>query len=306
MAGQDPGPAGQPHETGVPASAPDLPRVVIITGMSGAGRRTTAHVMEDLGWFVVDNLPPVMLPELVNTLARSGSGRIAVGLDVRSRDMFDQLPLVFSHLDAAGIHPEILFLEASDQAIVQRQESNRRPLPLQGSGSLMDGITRERRMLGDLRASADLVIDTSNLTVHQLGQRVTYIYGGQESDKLRVQVMSFGFKNGVPLDADLVFDVRFLPNPYWVPELRPQTGLSAEVSQYVLAQPAAVDFLDHLDALIGTMQPGYLREGKRQVTIAIGCTGGKHRSTAISEALAARLRTHGVAVSVLHRDLGRE
>lgn len=287
-------------------SLPKHPRTVIITGLSGAGRRTCAHAMEDLGWFVVDNLPPSMLPQLIGTANNSGFTRLAVGLDVRSRDMFEQLPMVFTQLEADGISPEIVFLEASDEVIVRRQESSRRRLPLQGDGRLMEGIIKERRMLSDLRASADMVIETSNLNVHQLTARVAHIYGGDVADTLRVQVMSFGFKNGVPLDADLVFDVRFLPNPHWVPELRPQTGLSKEVSNYVLEQPGAEEFLTTLDHLFEVVTPGYLREGKPQVTLAIGCTGGKHRSTAISEALAGRLRHRGMQVSVLHRDLGLE
>ena len=272
---------------------PKAPRTVIITGMSGAGRRTCAHAMEDLGWFVVDNLPPSMLPELIGTANDSGLNRLAVGLDVRGREMFDQLPAVFSRLRERGISPEICFLEASDEAIVRRQESSRRPLPLQGDGRLLVGIEKERRMLSDLRASADLVIDTSRLNVHQLAARVAHAYGGDEAGTLRVQVMSFGFKNGVPLDADFVFDVRFLPNPHWVPELRPQTGLSEAVSGYVLAQDGATEFLDDLQSMFRIVAPGYLREGKRH-------------STAMTEAAAARLRADGMQVSVLHRDLGLE
>jgi len=264
------------------------------------------HAMEDLGWFVVDNLPPSLLDDLVETAARSNLMQIAVGLDVRSRTMFDQLPGVLDQLGKAGIVPEILFLEASDEAIVRRQESNRRPLPMQGGGTLLEGIAKERRMMSDLRASADIVLHTSNLNVHQLSERVAHILGSESTVGPSVQVMSFGFKNGVPLDADLVFDVRFLPNPHWIPELRPMTGLSTKVSEYVLSQPGAQEYLDQLESLFVTMQPGYLREGKRQVTLAIGCTGGKHRSTAISEALAARLRARGIPVSVMHRDLGME
>lgn len=284
----------------------ELPRTVIITGLSGAGRRTAAHAMEDLGWFVVDNLPPAMLPQLIQTASSGGLTRLAVGLDVRSREMFEQLPAIFSQLDARHVHPEICFLEASDETIIKRQESSRRPLPLQGDGTLSEALLKERRMLRDLRAAADVVIDTSTLNVHQLRARIGHLYGGQDADGIRVQVMSFGFKNGIPLDADVVFDVRFLPNPYWVPELRPKTGLSAEVSQYVLSQPGAEEFLDQLDNFVDIVEPGYLTEGKRLVTIAIGCTGGKHRSTCISEAFADRLRRRGTVVSVLHRDLGLE
>lgn len=285
---------------------PALPlRVVVITGMSGAGRRTASHALEDHGWYVVDNLPPVMLPQLL-TIARSVHfDKVAVVLDVRSRSLFDQLPAAFDELLAADIRPEILFLEATDAVIVRRQESVRRPHPLQEDGRLLDGISRERRMLAALRAAADMVIDTSNLNVHQLAARVIHAYSG-DGDDLRMTVMSFGFKNGLPIDADLVMDVRFLPNPHWVPELRPQTGLSQAVSDYVLAQPGAGDFLDELDSLLGTMTAGFLREEKRLVTLAIGCTGGKHRSTAMTEEVARRLRARGVATQVLHRDLGLE
>ncbi len=285
---------------------PALPlRVVVITGMSGAGRRTASHALEDHGWYVVDNLPPVMLPQLL-TIARSVHfDKVAVVLDVRSRSLFDQLPAAFDELLAADIRPEILFLEATDAVIVRRQESVRRPHPLQEDGRLLDGISRERRMLAALRAAADMVIDTSNLNVHQLAARVIHAYSG-DGDDLRMTVMSFGFKNGLPIDADLVMDVRFLPNPHWVPELRPQTGLSQAVSDYVLAQPGAGEFLDELDSLLGTMTAGFLREEKRLVTLAIGCTGGKHRSTAMTEEVARRLRARGVATQVLHRDLGLE
>lgn len=287
-------------------SSADQPRTVIITGLSGAGRRTAAHAMEDLGWFVVDNLPPVMLPQLIQTAGDGGQSRLAVGLDVRSREMFEQLPFVFTELDRQDVHPEICFLEASDDTIIRRQESSRRPLPLQGDGTLAEALLKERRMMADLRAAADVVIDTSSLNVHQLRARIGHIYGSPDSDDVSVQVMSFGFKNGVPRDADMVFDVRFLPNPHWVPELRPKTGLSQDVAQYVLNQPGAADFLDSLEQIFRTVADGYLREGKRLVTIAIGCTGGKHRSTSMSEAFADRLRRQGTSVSVLHRDLGLE
>ncbi len=282
------------------------PWVVIVTGMSGAGRRTAMHALEDLGWFVVDNLPPSMLPQLIETSRQGGQSKVAVGLDVRSREMFERLPLVLAQLEAQGIRKEICFLEANDEAIVRRQESSRRPLPLQGGGSIIQAIAKERRMMRNLRADADVVIDTSSLTVHQLNARIRHIYGETEDQSTRFQIMSFGFKNGVPVDSDMVFDVRFLPNPHWVPRLRPQTGLSEDVASYVLSQPGAAEFLDQLTGLIDTIEPGYAREGKRQATIAIGCTGGKHRSTAISEAFAERLRAKGMQVSVLHRDLGRE
>ena len=289
--------------------APDAPaplRLVVVTGMSGAGRSTAADNLEDLGWYVVDNLPPNVLPEVCHQARSNGISRLAVVLDVRTRSFFDQLAAMFTELGRTGTLPEILFLEAADDIIVRRQESVRRPHPLQGDGRLLDGITRERELLATLRAAADLVVDTSSLNVHQLGSRVRSAYGGDDSDRLRVTLLSFGFKNGVPVDADMVVDVRFLPNPHWVPELRPQTGLSKPVSEYVLGQDGVEPFLEHLQRLLDVVAVGYLREGKRFVTIAIGCTGGKHRSTAMAEELARRLRLEGRPTTVLHRDLGRE
>ena len=281
-------------------------RLVIVTGMSGAGRRTAAHALEDLGWYVVDNLPPVMLSRLHDTVLAEGITRLAVVLDVRGRTLFEELPGVFAELEMAGTMPEILFVEASNDVIVARQESSRRPHPLQGDGRLLDGIRRERELLATLRAAADLVIDTSRMNVHQLAARVSHAYAGETSDRLRVTIMSFGFKNGLPVDADMVIDVRFLPNPHWVPELRPQTGLSAPVSEYVLRQPAAGPFLEQLQSLMMTVAEGYLTEGKRFATVAIGCTGGKHRSTAMSEEFGRRLRDIGMPTKVLHRDVGKE
>ena len=278
--------------------------IVIITGLSGAGRRTAAHTMEDLGWYVVDNLPPALLPALVDHL---GVGeRIAVVVDVRSRVEFEEIPSAFAELKARGYQVTVMFIEAADDVIVQRQESNRRPLPLQYDGRLLDGILRERRLLADLRASADIVVDTSRLSARQLASRISNHFGTDATDKLSVALMSFGFKNGLPVDADIVFDVRFLPNPYWVPELRPKTGLSPDVADYVLSQDAAGDFQEQMLGVIETAAHGYLIEGKRQVTVAIGCTGGKHRSTAMTEELASRLRERDYGVSVLHRDLGKE
>ena len=279
---------------------------MVVTGMSGAGRSTAANALEDLGWYVVDNLPPTVLPEVCTQAKENGIHRLAVVLDVRTRSFFEQLPTMFTELAAAGTMPEILFLEAADDVIVRRQESVRRPHPLQGDGRLLDGITRERETIATLRAAADLVIDTSSINIHQLSSRVTHAYGDAADDALRVTVVSFGFKNGIPVDADLVVDVRFLPNPHWVPELRPQTGLSAPVRDYVLAQDGAAEFLQRLQELLQVTTKGYLTEGKRFVTVAIGCTGGKHRSTAMAEEFGRRLREVGMATKVLHRDVGRE
>jgi UPF0042 nucleotide-binding protein len=279
---------------------------VVVTGMSGAGRSTAANALEDLGWYVVDNLPPTVLPEVCTQARENGIHRLAVVLDVRTRSFFEQLPTMFTELTAAGTLPEILFLEATDDVIVRRQESVRRPHPLQGDGRLLDGITRERQTLATLRAAADLVIDTSSINIHQLSSRVAHAYGDASDDQLRVTVVSFGFKNGIPVDADLVVDVRFLPNPHWVPELRPQTGLSTPVRDYVLGQAGAEEFLQRLQELLQVTAKGYVNEGKRFATVAIGCTGGKHRSTAMAEEFGRRLRDAGMATKVLHRDVGRE
>jgi RNase adapter protein RapZ len=281
-------------------------RLVVVTGLSGAGRSTAAHSLEDLGWYVIDNLPPSLLVEVCAQARQIELTRVAVVLDVRTRKFFEQLPTMFSDLAALGMLPEIRFLEATDDIIVRRQESVRRPHPLQGDGRLMDGIIRERETLATLRAAADLVIDTSSLNIHQLRSRVSHAYGGTSDDQLRVTLLSFGFKNGLPIDADMVFDVRFLPNPHWVPELRPQTGLSRPVSDYVLSQAGAEPFLDAVQQVLESVSKGYVREGKRFVTIGIGCTGGKHRSSAMAEELAHRLRATGLPTTVLHRDLGRE
>lgn len=281
-------------------------RFLAITGMSGAGRRTAAHTLEDLGWYVVDNLPPTMLPELLATVQAAGFTRVAAVLDVRTRSEFDEIPAAFDALSAQGVLPQILYLEASDAVIVRRQESVRRPHPLQGEGPLLDGIHRERDMLAVLRAAADMVVDTSDLNVHQLASRVAYAFNTTDDRELKLTIMSFGFKNGITIDADMVFDVRFLPNPHWVPELRPQTGLSHSVSTYVLSFGAAEAWLAALEDMLDALMPGYMREGKRLATLAIGCTGGKHRSVAMAEELARRLRARDIAVHVVHRDLGLE
>lgn len=288
------------------SQAKDSRRLVIVTGMAGAGRRTAAHALEDLGWYVVDNLPPVMLPQLYEHCCAKGIGNIGVILDVRGRKLFEELPWVFNELEEAGQMPEVLFVEASEETIVKRQESVRRPHPLQDDGRLLDGVRQEKQMLSTLRAAADLVIDTTSMNVHQLKSRVSHAYGGDEGDQLRLTVMSFGFKNGLPIDADMVVDVRFLPNPHWVPELRAHTGLTRPVREYVLTQPSAGPFLQQLQSLMVTVAEGYLQEGKRFATLAIGCTGGKHRSTAMAEEIGRRLRELGMPTRVLHRDVGLE
>ena len=280
--------------------------ILVVSGMSGAGRSTTSDVLEDLGWFVVENLPAPLLGNLVQLVEDHPQTRLAVAVDVRSRAFFTAMTAVLDELHSAGARPQVLFLEASDEALVRRFESVRRPHPLQGSGRVLDGIRRERAMLADLRGDADLVVDTSMLNVHQLAAKIATAFGREEAATLRATVVSFGFKYGIPVDADLVVDMRFLPNPHWVPELRPHTGLDPEVSDYVLRQPQAARFLDAYAGVLGVVIPGYLAEGKRYVTLAVGCTGGKHRSIAMAEEIGRRLRRQDVTTLVVHRDLGRE
>ena len=291
-----------------PTTPPSL-QLVVVTGLSGAGRSTAAKCLEDLGWFVVDNLPPSLLPTMVDLGSRSQGavGRIAVVVDVRSRAFSSDLRTALDEIEKRGVQPRVLFLEAGDDALVRRFESVRRPHPLQGDGRLVDGILRERGLLRDLRGSADLVLDTSVLNVHELRGKVAAAFG-DAADEVRLQltVLSFGFKYGLPVDADLVADVRFLPNPHWVPELRPHTGKDAAVRDYVLAQAGATEFLDRYEGLLQLVFDGYEREGKRYALVAVGCTGGKHRSVAMTEQLADRLARDGVEVRVVHRDLGRE
>jgi RNase adapter protein RapZ len=289
---------------------PVRPELVIVTGMSGAGRTTTANVLEDSGWYVVDNLPPLLLVSLTDLAGeasrRDDLPRIAAVVDVRARGFFAHLRTAMDELRANGWRPNLVFLDATDEAIVRRFESVRRPHPLQADGRLLDGITRERTMLADLRAEADVVIDTSGLNVHQLAKKVHTVFADERGPKVRVAVMSFGFKYGVPLDADFVFDMRFLPNPYWIPELRNFTGQDAAVADYVLGQPGAPEFIERVIALMEPVTAGYLREGRRYVTLAVGCTGGKHRSVAVAEALRDRLSSEDIGTFVVHRDLGQE
>ncbi|HET7327269.1 MAG TPA: RNase adapter RapZ [Nocardioidaceae bacterium] len=288
-------------------SHPPSDELVVVTGMTGAGRSTAAKVLEDVGYFVTDNIPPQIVPEVVRLIrGESGDPRIAVVVDVRSRWFFTALQGMLEELSTSGHRARLLFLEASDEVLVRRQEAARRPHPLQGSGRLLDGIEREREMLRDLRGAADVLIDTTNINVHQMAERVVNAFSQADAAKLTATVLSFGFKYGIPVDADMVVDMRFLPNPHWVPELRPRSGLDAAVGDYVLDQPGAVAFLDSYEDLLRTMTPGYVREGKRFVTIAVGCTGGKHRSVSMAEALAQRLRRSGIETLVVHRDLGRE
>jgi UPF0042 nucleotide-binding protein len=282
--------------------------VVLVTGLSGAGRGTAAKVLEDLGWYVADNLPPELIARMVELGLAAGSiTQLAVVMDVRSHGFTGDLDWVRKDLATRNIAPRVLFMEASDDILVRRYEQNRRSHPLQGNHTLAEGIGAERAMLAPVRASADLVIDTSKMSVPALREKIERVFGGETVAQTSVTVESFGYKYGLPMDADTVMDVRFLPNPHWVDELRPQTGQHPAVRDYVLGQPGAAEFLDTYHRLLGLVLEGYHREGKRYMTVAIGCTGGKHRSVAMAEALAARLEGGDrLTVRVLHRDLGRE
>ncbi|MFY9642973.1 MAG: RNase adapter RapZ [Rhodomicrobium sp.] len=281
---------------------------VLVTGMSGAGRSTAAKALEDLGWFVIDNLPPGLLFSLAEEAGRVNlaAGKVAAVVDVRSLAFTSDLNAAIEELDARGMGVQVLFLEANDDALICRFENVRRPHPLQADGRLADGIERERDILREVRANADLVIDTSKLNVHELREKIVSCFAGGQRPGLMMSVVSFGYKNGLPADADLVVDCRFLTNPHWVPELRPLSGLDAPVREYVLGQPGAKEFLDGYAELLGVVAEGYSREGKTYATLAVGCTGGKHRSVAIAEELGNRLRERGIEVQVNHRDVGRE
>jgi UPF0042 nucleotide-binding protein len=284
--------------------------LLILTGMSGAGRSTVAHSLEDLGWYVVDNLPPSLLPALAKQSNVGELPALAVVVDVRGGKFFDDLNAALANLKNDGIHFRLLFLDASDQSLVARFESTRRPHPLQGGDRISDGIDRERAKLHELRESADVVIDTSNLNVHQLAKRTSEIFAEGMIEGVRLNILSFGYKYGIPVDADLVLDCRFIPNPHWVPELRPLTGLDEKVYLTVLTSDGVEDFIKSYVSVLMQMVPGYLREGKRFVTIAVGCTGGKHRSVSIAREIARQLTEHSSTVEIsahaTHRDVGRE
>ncbi|MGN8246191.1 RNase adapter RapZ [Cellulomonas soli] len=311
----EPAPLSVPHgipalEASTPGPRNEEPEVLVITGMSGAGRTRAAAVLEDLGWYVVDNLPAQMLTHLVGMLtsgaAGAGAQRLAAVVDVRGREFFADLAQVLTALRASGVQYRVLFLDASDEVLVRRYEQVRRPHPLQGDGRILDGIGAERALLEEIRQRADLLIDTSTLNVHDLAREVRAAIARPADDALRVSVVSFGFKYGIPLDADHVVDVRFLANPYWVTELRHLTGRDAPVRDYVLGLPGARTFVERYVEALEPVLAGYVHEEKRYVTIAVGCTGGKHRSVAISEAIGRRLVALGHSVTVAARDLGRE
>ena len=285
--------------------------VLVITGMSGAGKSTVSHALEDLGWYVVDNLPPAMIANLCE-MASQNTNAIAVVIDVRGGEFFDNLTKSLSDLAERNINRRILFVDASDESLVRRFESTRRPHPLQGPDRILDGITKERIQLQEVRSAADYVIDSSALNIHQLEAKIDQIFSTASDLDLRVNILSFGYKYGIPVDADLVMDCRFIANPHWIPELRPLTGLDKPVSDNVLASKNVQDFLEKYQSLFETMAVGFTQEGRKYLTLAIGCTGGKHRSVAISEELARRfaqsepVNGKRISAQAVHRDLGRE
>ncbi|WFE61501.1 RNase adapter RapZ [Micromonospora sp. WMMD712] len=282
--------------------------LVVVTGVSGGGRSTVARALENVGYYVVDNLPQALMLDMAELAVKAGGAarRTAMVLDVRSRAFSTDLAGAIRELKDRGFSPRVVFVDADDEVLIRRFESVRRSHPLQGDGRLADGIAVERGLLEEARDQADVIIDTSHLNVNQLRRRIEELFGGEDARRLRITVLSFGFKYGLPPDADFVLDARFLPNPYWVPELREHTGREGAVSAYVLGQEGADAFVGTYADLVNATTTGFAREGKRYLTVAVGCTGGKHRSVAIAEELAARLRHAGLAANAQHRDLGRE
>jgi UPF0042 nucleotide-binding protein len=282
--------------------------LVVVTGLSGGGRSTVARALENVDFYVVDNLPQALMLDMAQLAYEAGGAaqRTAMVLDVRSRAFSTDLAGAIRALKERGFNPRVIFVDADDDVLVRRFESVRRSHPLQGDGRLADGIAAERKLLEEARDLADVIIDTSHLNVNQLRRRVEELFSGAEARRLRVTVLSFGFKYGLPVDADFVCDARWLPNPFWVPDLRDHTGLEQSVSSYVLGQEGADDFVGTYAHLIGATAAGFEREGKRYLTVAVGCTGGKHRSVALAEELAGRLRDARLSAYASHRDLGRE
>jgi len=290
-----------------PTGGSSSPGFTIITGLSGAGRSEAAHSLEDLGFFVVDNLPPALLPKMAELGAREGGpARIAIVVDARGGVFFGELSKALDELKQLNIAYRIVFLEAADDDLVNRYEATRRRHPLAPADRVVEGIRKERLMMESLRGDADLIIDTTGLTPHELRDRIHEAFATEAPERgLQVSITSFGFKYGAPRDADLVFDVRFLPNPHWVEELRPLPGTDARVRDYVQDQDQYTAFIDRLHALLDVIVPGYLDEGKSYLTVAVGCTGGRHRSVVVAEELGRFFRERGLPVRVSHRDLGR-
>jgi len=290
------------------SGGPQGVQVVILTGVSGSGKSTALRALEDAGFYCVDNLPIIIVEKLLELSGHTAGevSRIALGVDAREGRFLADAPRVIRELREKGSEVEVLFLDSSDEALIRRYSETRRRHPLAGEGTVADGIAAERRALSDLKAFADEVIDTTTLNVHELKRLVTRRFGGVENTRLGVTLVSFGFRFGIPTHADLVLDVRFLPNPYFIPELKPLPGTDGRVSEFVLSQPDARAFLDRILDLLGFLLPRYRSEGKSYLTIAIGCTGGKHRSVALAAELAQRLSSGGQPVRLWHRDLEKE
>ena len=283
--------------------------LLVVTGMSGAGRSTVANALEDMDWYVVDNLPPQMLKPMAElfSITEKTLPRLAVVIDARGGELFQDLNEHLGSLQSENIDVQVLFLEASDAALIKRFEQVRRPHPLQGDGTISDGIAIERARLLPLREQADLVIDSSDLNIYQLGSKIAESFSNEQSSKLKLIIQSFGFKYGSPTDADMIADMRFIPNPYWNEALRPFNGTDNQVADYVLAQEGAEEFITSYVAAIKPVLNGYIRENRKRVSFAIGCTGGKHRSVATAIEIAKRLENFpGIEVSIKHRDLGKE
>jgi RNase adapter protein RapZ len=277
---------------------------LIITGMSGAGRSQAGATLEDLGWFVIDNIPTALITKVTELANAPGSTSSRVALVVgRDAQQLTELELAISQL-RKGASVRVVFLDAADEVLIRRYEGTRRRHPL-GAEGVTEAIDLERQQLRSIRELADFYIDTSDLNVHQLRERLAELFTESHRVPMQISVLSFGFKHGVPRDVDNLFDCRFLPNPHWVPELQPLTGLDQPVKDYVMGQPEARELLDRLDDLLSFLLPAYVKEGKSYLTVAIGCTGGQHRSVTLAEALATRLRAHGYAPSVHHRDIDR-
>jgi UPF0042 nucleotide-binding protein len=282
--------------------------VTIITGMPGAGRSSAADVLEDLGFFVIDNLPPALIPKVIELArGREEPRRFVLVVDVRSGSFMHDLEDALAELREFGVVTRVVFLDANDDSLVRRFEETRRRHPLASTEGVVDGIARERELLGVLKGQADLVVDTSSLNVHELRDRIHELFGdGAPSEgALQTSVVSFGYKHGIPVDVDLLFDCRFLPNPHWIDELRSQSGSDAAVREYVLGQPEATAFLAELERLFALLLPAYVQEGKAYLSIGVGCTGGRHRSVVIADELGRVLRQLGFDARVHHRDVSR-
>lgn len=288
------------------ATSDDHLEVTIITGLSGAGRSEAANVLEDLGYFVIDNLPVQLMPKVAElAVGQADRQRYAFVVDVRSGQFQDQLSVALDELRQMGATTRIVFLDASDESLVRRFEATRRKHPLAEADRVSDGIAVERTLLEEIKGQADVVVDTSGYSVHDLAERLRELFAGDTGAAMQVSVVSFGFKHGVPLDVDNLFDVRFLPNPHWVEDLRPLPGSDPAVRRYVLEQGDTASFLGELERLLALVLPAYLREGKSYLSLAVGCTGGRHRSVVLAEEVSKICKRIGFPATVHHRDLDR-